>query len=124
MTSAEMGRYREMLVSKQAELMGGRTNRDDIAIERSADQADEIQGALDRELIIRTLDSKATILRSVASAAQRITDGTFGICVSCGDDISPKRLEAVPWAAYCVACQEAADREDLEDQVFSGFKAA
>lgn len=124
MTSKEMGRYREMLVNKQAELMAGLTSRDDIAIERSADQADEIQGALDRELVIRTLDSKASTLRSVAAAAQRITDGTFGVCVSCEEDISPKRLNAVPWTAYCVACQEAADREELEDQPFTGFKAA
>ena len=123
MTFKEMGRYREMLVNKQAELMAGLTSRDDIAIERSADQADEIQGALDRELIIRTLDSKAIILRSVAAAAQRITDGTFGVCVSCEEDISPKRLNAVPWTAYCVACQEAADRE-VHGQVFPGFKAA
>jgi DnaK suppressor protein len=113
-----------MLLKKQTELMSGRTNRDDIAIERSADQADEIQGALDRELIIRTLDSKATILRSVAAAAQRITDGTFGVCVSCAEDISPKRLDAVPWTACCVACQEAADREDYEDQIFPSIKAA
>ncbi len=123
MTSKEMGRYREMLANKQAELMAGLTSRDDIAIERSADQADEIQGALDRELIIRTLDSKAIILRSVAAAAQRITDGTFGVCVSCEEDISPKRLNAVPWTAYCVACQEAADRE-VQGQAFPGFKAA
>jgi DnaK suppressor protein len=123
MTSKELGRYREMLLNKQAELMAGLTSRDDIAIERSADQADEIQGALDRELIIRTLDSKAITLRSVAAATQRIADGTFGVCVSCDEDIGPKRLNAVPWTAYCVACQEAADREE-RGQIFPGFKAA
>ena len=124
MTSKEIVRYREMLGNKQAELMGGATSRDDIAIERSADQADEVQGALDRELIIRTLDSKAGILRSIAAAAQRIADGTFGICVSCGEEINARRLEAVPWAAHCVACQEIADREDMDEQVLPAFKAA
>jgi len=37
--------------------------------------------------------------------------GTFGICLDCEEEINPKRLAAVPWAARCVACQERADRE-------------
>ena len=35
----------------------------------------------------------------------------FGICIGCEEEISPKRLAAIPWASHCIACQETTDRE-------------
>jgi RNA polymerase-binding protein DksA len=46
------------------------------------------------------------LVRLIDSALQRIKDGAFGACVSCGDEISFRRLEAVPWTEYCLRCQE------------------
>jgi DnaK suppressor protein len=40
--------------------------------------------------------------------------GTYGACLHCDDEINAKRLAAVPWAAYCLKCQEAADRHEFE----------
>ena len=51
-----------------------------------------------------TIDMK--LLREIADALQRIDQGTYGICMECEEPISPKRLDAVPWARYCVSCQE------------------
>ncbi|HVN06666.1 MAG TPA: TraR/DksA family transcriptional regulator [Bryobacteraceae bacterium] len=51
-----------------------------------------------------TLDLK--LLREVQDALQRIEHGTYGVCYECEEPISTKRLEAVPWARYCVTCQE------------------
>lgn len=116
--------YKKMLADKRVELVAGLGSRDEIAIERSADQADEIQGALDREMVIRNLDSKALILRSVAAAMRRIDAGTFGVCIQCEEEINPKRLAAVPWTPLCITCQEAADLERSDALEFSGFKAA
>jgi DnaK suppressor protein len=113
-----------MLADKQAELVAGLRSRDEIAIERSADQADEIQGALDREMVIRSLDSKALILRSVTAAIRRIDGGAFGVCIECEEEINPKRLAAVPWTPLCITCQEAADRQHSDVLEFNGFKAA
>lgn len=44
------------------------------------------------------------------SALRRIEDGSFGKCLHCEEEISPKRLAAVPWASFCIQCQEHADR--------------
>lgn len=52
-----------------------------------------------------TIDMK--LLREIADALQRIEQGTYGVCLECEEPISVKRLDAVPWARYCVACQEA-----------------
>ena len=106
----------EILEAKQAELMGGLRNRDGIAIEKSADQMDEIQYATERDLAIRNVDRESTLLRQVKAALRRIHNGTFGTCIDCEETISPKRLIAVPWAMRCIKCQEAADREGQEPE--------
>jgi DnaK suppressor protein len=51
-----------------------------------------------------TLDSK--LLREIADALHRIEIDSYGVCMECEEEISPKRLDAVPWAKYCVTCQE------------------
>jgi DnaK suppressor protein len=51
-----------------------------------------------------TIDIK--LLREVEAALRRIEQGTYGVCHECEEPISVKRLDAVPWARYCVTCQE------------------
>jgi DnaK suppressor protein len=51
-----------------------------------------------------TIDMK--LLREISDALVRIEQGTYGVCLECEEPISAKRLEAVPWARYCVTCQE------------------
>jgi DnaK suppressor protein len=73
-----------------------------------------VQLAGERELAIRNLDREASLLRNVRTALSRINDGSYGVCLHCEEDIKPKRLDAVPWAAYCIRCQEARDRNEFE----------
>jgi DnaK suppressor protein len=47
------------------------------------------------------------LLREIADALRRMEQGNYGTCLECEEDISIKRLNAVPWARYCVTCQEA-----------------
>jgi len=107
----EMGAFQEILKRKEAELGQGLRKRDDIAIEKSADQMDQIQYATERDLAIRNVDRDSTLLRAVKAALRRIDDGSFGTCIACDSAISPRRLAAVPWAPRCIKCQEEADRE-------------
>ena len=51
-----------------------------------------------------TIDMK--LLREISDALQRLSHGHYGVCLECEEPISVKRLEAVPWARYCVKCQE------------------
>jgi len=63
-----------------------------------------------------TIDMK--LLREISDALLRIEQGTYGVCLECEEPISVKRLEAVPWARYCVTCQEqVAARVALGQQV-------
>ncbi len=114
MTKNELNKYKTLLETKQAELAGGLRNREGIAIEKTADALDEVQLAGERELAIRNLDRESNMLRNVRGALSRIADGSYGTCLHCEEEISPKRLNAVPWTAYCIRCQEAADRHEFE----------
>ncbi|HUD98182.1 MAG TPA: TraR/DksA family transcriptional regulator [Bryobacteraceae bacterium] len=114
MTMASTDILQEILERKAAELGRVLRNRDGIAIEKSADQMDEIQYASERDLAIRNVDRDSLLLRQVKAALRRIHDGSFGTCIECDWEISPKRLAAVPWALRCIGCQEAADRDGRE----------
>ena len=110
MTKQELSKFKKILEARQEELERVVRNRDAITIEKSADALDEVQHAAERELAIRNLDRESNMLRNVRAALRRINDGSFGICVHCEEEISPKRLNAVPWTALCIQCQEQADR--------------
>ena len=103
-----------VLKAKEAELSNALRHRDGITIEKTADTLDEVILAGERELAIRNLDRDAQLLRSVRFAIARIDDGSSGICLHCEEAISPRRLNALPWASYCLACQDAIDRRELE----------
>jgi DnaK suppressor protein len=109
MTNGELNKYRNVLEAKQSELVQLVRNREGIAIEKSADALDEVQYATERELAIRILDRDSNLLRNVRAALDRMEEGSFGVCLHCEEDISPKRLAAVPFTAYCIVCQELAD---------------
>ena len=120
MRKTQMRKFERVLEAKQADLLRVLRNRDAITIEKSADALDEVQHAAERELAIRNLDRESNLLRLVRLALRRISDGSYGICMHCEEDINPRRLAAVPWAPYCIQCQEAADRnqgEDIFDEV-------
>src|SRR5579884_2394442 len=114
MTKTELNKYKNTLEAKQAELESVIRNREAITIEKSPDALDEVQHAAERELAIRNLDRESNLLRNVRAALRRIDDGTFGVCLHCEEDISPKRLAAVPWTAFCIRCQEVADRSQAD----------
>ena len=110
MTKNELKKYQQILEARLAELETFVRNREGIAIEKSPDALDEVQHAAERELAIRNLDRESNLLRNVRAALRRIDEGSFGVCLHCEEDISPKRLVAVPWTPFCIQCQEMADR--------------
>lgn len=113
MTEAERKKFRSILEAKQAVLSGSLCSREDIAIEKAPDTLDAIQLAGEREVAIRNLDRDSNMLRQVGQSLARIDDGSYGICQRCEDEISSKRLQALPWAVYCIGCQEKADALEI-----------
>lgn len=117
MTKANLERYRQALENKRKELLTGSSDREDILIENAAEDFDRLQQQLNREVAIRNLDRESTMLKNVQAALARFDNETFGVCLRCDEDIPEKRLNALPWAAYCVKCQEVVDRQRAMGEV-------
>ena len=87
---------------------------------RSADEtnaqdiADRAASSYTKEFLFHQSNSERQMLNMVEGALSRIREGTFGECISCGNDINPKRLEAVPWTRHCIACQEKLEKGELQ----------
>ena len=69
-----------------------------------------------------TIDMK--LLREVSDALHRIDHDHYGICMECDEPISAKRLEAVPWARYCVTCQERIAARIADGEVVDEYQQA
>jgi DnaK suppressor protein len=117
--------YREILEKKAEEV------RDSMSSQKAAqvvarldvpsDEGDLSQQHHEEWIFLNrnTIDMK--LLREISDALHRLEHETYGICMECEEPISAKRLDAVPWARYCVTCQEAiahriADGEIIEYQ--------
>jgi DnaK suppressor protein len=111
MTETETNAFRRTLENRRTELKDGNKGREAIETDASPDELDRIQQAVEREYAIGSLERNFSRLREVTAALGRLDAGTFGVCGQCEEDISLKRLAAVPWAPFCIVCQEAADLE-------------
>ena len=114
-TKTELKSFRNALETRQSEL--GISSRDALAVEASPDEMDRIQHFSEREYAMKHLERNSTRLREVRAALGRMDAGTYGICEGCETEIKLKRLTAVPWAATCIACQEAAEKIQAESGV-------
>lgn len=110
-------KYRRILEAKRKELLSGSSDLEEIAIENAAEEFDRLQQQLNREVAIRNLDRQSTLLKSVQAAIARLDDDTFGVCLRCDEPIPEKRLNALPWAAYCVPCQEKLEAQRAAGEV-------
>jgi DnaK suppressor protein len=122
MTTTDLATVRGFVTAKRAELAKNALGLESITIERSADEIEEAQHEIMREIAIARLSSASSVRRSVAAALLRIQDGTFGTCVHCDSEIGRWRLEAVPWTPLCIRCQEAADLG--EESIVNSFDPA
>jgi DnaK suppressor protein len=111
MTKTELNTFKKILENRQAELGNGIRNREALAVEASPDELDRIQHASERDYEMNNFQLNSDRLRDVRSALLRMSADTFGTCIGCEEEISLKRLAAIPWASFCIDCQEAADRE-------------
>jgi DnaK suppressor protein len=101
---------KQVLKSKIRESATTTSLRDSIRIHQVADPVDMTQEAAEREMAMENLDRETALVRRLRAAMGRIDDGSYGMCLECEEPISPKRLNAIPWAERCIICQEWADR--------------
>ncbi len=100
--------FRNILLKKREELLAS-SRRQPEALAASLRTPDEVEFAIktaQQDLTAATAELHSRMLREVESALKRVAGGTYGVCEGCGEEISSNRLKAIPWARYCLTCQE------------------
>ena len=82
------------------------------ANENFPDPTDRASLEADRNFMLRIRDRESKLIKKIKQALERIENGTYGICESCGEEISVKRLKARPVTTQCIECK--AKEEALE----------
>ena len=117
--ATEINNHRAVLEAKLAELTHSFQDRSGLAVENSADMLDTIRMATDRDILVQQLNMNSQKITDVREALERLKTGAYGVCEDCDEQISPRRLHAIPWARVCVKCQELRDRStSLEDDFY------
>lgn len=87
----------------------------EIADDPSEDLVDRANNAYTREFALSLSDGERQTLLLIEDALKRFEEDSYGVCTHCGRSIGAPRLQAVPWARYCVDCQEQSEQGLLSD---------
>jgi DnaK suppressor protein len=116
MKKERLAHFKKRLIEKQRQLADevGKTalygkDQEDDSIKDLGDQANT---AYTREFFFELGNGDRRLLRDVVSALQKIDDGSFGACERCGEPIADRRLDALPFARYCIDCQRLVEEEE------------
>ena len=123
MSAVDTDHFRELLLEKRSAVVealdylhkespGSLKDETGELVSGSADQhmADTGTETVDREIDYTLEETDGRLLTAIDAALARIDAGTYGICVNCGAQIAPERLEAMPWATLCIDCKRKEER--------------
>jgi DnaK suppressor protein len=101
----------EILDLYEHDLRVGQESADD----GTEDIVDRANNAYNREFMFSLSNSERNVLIQIEGALSRLDEGTYGACTNCGEPIAKARLRALPWATYCIDCQEKDELGALND---------
>jgi RNA polymerase-binding protein DksA len=121
MSTIDTSRFREMLLEERRRVEAAIDNlhrenpgslEDEVGEETQFDNhlGDTATATYDRELEYSLEDGEVRILSAIDRALERIKDGSYGDCARCERPIPEERLEARPWAEYCIEHQRELER--------------
>ena len=107
-SAAEIAAFKRRLTTVLARLASSYC---DVTSERdfaslACPPADQRDLDCERDLMLNRLEWMSLLTRQVSEALDRIDNGSYGRCLRCGQRIAVKRLAALPWATFCMTCQE------------------
>jgi DnaK suppressor protein len=118
MLKKDLEKFKKLLMAKQKALLDSVQESESSGREVDEDPsdiADVASSAYNKEFYFNKSNADRSTLRLIQEALARIERGRFGRCGACGIPIEPKRLQAVPWAKYCIGCQEKKEKGTLRE---------
>ena len=117
MTKLQLKDIKERLL-KERELLVQKLQGNDLSID-DAETPDPVDLAVrnySKNVMLAVSENESRQLTLIDEAVLRIDDKEYGTCQNCEKEISPKRLQAIPWARYCIDCQELVERGELDEE--------
>ena len=99
-------------VSSRTRSAGASAYEKGLDDDTTKDLGDQANTAYTREFQFELGNGDRRLLREVITALQKFDEGGFGECERCAEPIGEKRLDALPFARYCIECQRRLERED------------
>lgn len=118
-----VGYYKKLLLDKREELLGDISHISEETLKKTQkDASGDISGYAfhmadvatdnyDREFSLGLASKEREVLQEINLALQKLQEGTFGLCESCKKPITQARLKAMPYASYCLKCQQSKEEK-------------
>jgi DnaK suppressor protein len=117
MTKTALKEIKQKLLAER-ELLIDKLNGNDLSIDDSEtpDPVDLAVRNYSKNVMLAVSENESRQLTLIDEALTRVEDKEYGKCQNCQKDINPKRLAAIPWARYCLACQELVEQGLLDQE--------
>lgn len=115
LSRSEKSAYKKKLIEAKNQIIRkiGQTfsESQDVETDVAQDLADKAESSYTKEFLLSLSDAERRQLFQIDEALRALESGTYGLCQNCGQPISKKRLEAIPWATHCIDCQQKREAE-------------
>lgn len=112
----DLKRFYDLLTAERTNLVkkANKTLTEEATLDVSElpDEIDQASAEYNQSFTFRLRDREKFYLSKIDRALKKIDEGDFGVCESCGEDISVKRLEARPVTTLCIRCKEEQEMEE------------
>jgi DnaK suppressor protein len=114
----EIKKIKKQLLKMKEEILQRLKNakEDSTRTRDIGDEGDAASDAISRETSLALENRDLEILKEIEYALHKMEIGTYGICESCGDEIPIERLKVLPFARYCLECQEEIEKEQTKSR--------
>ncbi|MEK7724067.1 MAG: TraR/DksA C4-type zinc finger protein [Acidobacteriota bacterium] len=111
MTEINIDNIKENLLAER-DALSTKLNSNDLSVDdtETPDPVDLAVQNYSKNVLLAVSENDSRQLTMIDEALQRIEDEEYGNCLNCGKEIMPKRLQAVPWARFCLSCQELVEK--------------
>ncbi len=120
---AELGRVHKKLLEMRDDLTKTVRKQQVTEADESGDAADQASLSIEREILFELSDNERVTLDQIEAALRKIDKGSYGLCESCQKPILKARLEALPFARYCISCQSTSERVPEAVEAVSDFRS-
>jgi RNA polymerase-binding protein DksA len=125
LVEAKVEYFKRLLLAKRSELLNNVSHMEDEALRKSLQTSGDLSSMpihmadlgsdnFEQDLAVGLMDGERKLLHEIDRALDRVEQGTYGICEGTGKPISTARLEAMPWARYCIEYERIIEKGQAE----------